>query len=120
MAVLVELMVLARQRDTSCLMFAAPSLATLLAHGRVKCMCSFLTGPASHTVCAGVACAAAHADCTCPPAPACPARRRREVLGYYSGEENAYDMRKAMPRDVHKKSIIPLKRPIRPEELEFD
>jgi N-terminal acetyltransferase B complex catalytic subunit len=44
----------------------------------------------------------------------------REVLGYYSGEENAYDMRKAMPRDVHKKSVIPLKRPIKPEELEFD
>lgn len=63
--------------------------------------------------------AAAPADRPCPPARACPARRR-EVLGYYSGEENAYDMRKAMPRDVHKKSIIPLKRPIRPEELEFD
>lgn len=27
------------------------------------------------------------------------------------------DMRKALPRDVHKKSIIPLGRPVRPEEL---
>mmetsp|Transcript_43648 Transcript_43648/g.130871 ORF Transcript_43648/g.130871 Transcript_43648/m.130871 type:complete len:175 (-) Transcript_43648:141-665(-) len=44
----------------------------------------------------------------------------REVLEYYSGSENAYDMRKAMSRDVHKKSIIPLSRPIRPEELEFE
>ena len=54
----------------------------------------------------------------------------RRVLGYYSGEEDAYgiiifflkylfclDMRKALPRDVHKKSIIPLGRPVRPEEL---
>lgn len=28
------------------------------------------------------------------------------------------DMRKAMPRDVHKKSIIPLKRPVRAEDLD--
>eukprot|EP00798_Chlamydomonas_sp_ICE-L_P021771 gene21771-28789_t len=34
-------------------------------------------------------------------------------------EENAYDMRKAMPRDVHKKSVIPLTKPVRPEDLEF-
>ncbi|KAF5843361.1 hypothetical protein DUNSADRAFT_17939 [Dunaliella salina] len=44
----------------------------------------------------------------------------REVLGYYSGEENAYDMRKAMARDVQRKSVVPLKRPVKPEELEFD
>lgn len=44
----------------------------------------------------------------------------RTVLQYYSGDEDAYDMRKAMPRDVHKKSVIPLKKPVRPEELEFD
>ena len=44
----------------------------------------------------------------------------REVLGYYSGEENAYDMRKAMAKDVHKRSVVPLTRPIRPEELEFE
>lgn len=62
----------------------------------------------------------------------------RRVLKYYSGEEedeDAFgknglfsecrvnvcrypDMRKALPRDVDKKSIIPLERPIRPEELE--
>mmetsp|Transcript_27297 Transcript_27297/g.69489 ORF Transcript_27297/g.69489 Transcript_27297/m.69489 type:complete len:175 (-) Transcript_27297:393-917(-) len=44
----------------------------------------------------------------------------REVLNYYSGEENAYDMRKAMPRDVHRKSVVPLTRPVKPEDLEFD
>ena len=43
----------------------------------------------------------------------------RRVLGYYSGEEDALDMRKALPRDKHKKSIIPLKRPISPSELEW-
>ena len=30
------------------------------------------------------------------------------------------DMRKAMPRDKEKKSIIPLTRPVKPHELEFD
>jgi N-terminal acetyltransferase B complex catalytic subunit len=44
----------------------------------------------------------------------------RTVLQYYSGDEDAYDMRKAMPRDVHMKSVIPLKKPVRPEDLEFD
>jgi len=32
----------------------------------------------------------------------------RQVIGYYSGKEDAYDMRKALPRDVDKKSVIPL------------
>lgn len=44
----------------------------------------------------------------------------RKVLGYYSGEEDAYDMRKALSRDVSKRSVIPLTRPIYPEELECD
>lgn len=44
----------------------------------------------------------------------------RRVLGYYSGEEDAYDLRKAMPRDVLKKSVIPLDRPVHPHELECD
>ncbi|KAL4442463.1 hypothetical protein ABPG77_005047 [Micractinium sp. CCAP 211/92] len=44
----------------------------------------------------------------------------RRVLGYYSNDEDAFDMRKAMPRDVAKRSIIPLKKPVRPEDLEFD
>ncbi|PRP74792.1 N-acetyltransferase 5 [Planoprotostelium fungivorum] len=35
----------------------------------------------------------------------------RQVIGYYSEGEDAYDMRKALPRDVHKKSIIPLPHP---------
>eukprot|EP00008_Paramoeba_atlantica_P007797 CAMPEP_0201489668 /NCGR_PEP_ID=MMETSP0151_2-20130828/23268_1 /ASSEMBLY_ACC=CAM_ASM_000257 /TAXON_ID=200890 /ORGANISM="Paramoeba atlantica, Strain 621/1 / CCAP 1560/9" /LENGTH=171 /DNA_ID=CAMNT_0047875343 /DNA_START=57 /DNA_END=572 /DNA_ORIENTATION=+ len=41
----------------------------------------------------------------------------RRVLGYYSGEEDAFDMRKALQRDVERKSIIPLDRPVTPEEL---
>ena len=44
----------------------------------------------------------------------------RTVLGYYSGDENAYDMRKAMSRDKEGKSVIPLTRPIHPHELEHD
>ncbi|KAL2916960.1 N-alpha-acetyltransferase 20 [Polyrhizophydium stewartii] len=45
----------------------------------------------------------------------------RRVLGYYTGisPEDALDMRKAMPRDVHKRSIVPLKAPVRPEDLEW-
>ena len=44
----------------------------------------------------------------------------RRVLNYYSGEEDGFDMRKAMRRDVEKKSIIPLKRPVHPWEIEWD
>jgi len=44
----------------------------------------------------------------------------RTVLGYYANDENAYDMRKAMPRDKEKKSVIPMTRPVKPHELEFD
>eukprot|EP00271_Cylindrocystis_brebissonii_P015914 TRINITY_DN38994_c0_g1_i1.p1 TRINITY_DN38994_c0_g1~~TRINITY_DN38994_c0_g1_i1.p1 ORF type:complete len:175 (+),score=33.91 TRINITY_DN38994_c0_g1_i1:328-852(+) len=43
----------------------------------------------------------------------------RRVLRYYSGEEDAFDMRKALPRDKLKKSVIPMTRPITPEELEY-
>nr|CAG4645848.1 EOG090X0ENV [Lynceus sp. MCZ IZ 141354] len=44
----------------------------------------------------------------------------RTVLDYYSGEmdEDAYDMRKALSRDVDKKSVIPLQHPVRPDEIE--
>ncbi|CAM9284438.1 unnamed protein product, partial [Chrysoparadoxa australica] len=35
----------------------------------------------------------------------------RQVLGYYSGEEDAYDMRKALPRDKLKESVVPLPHP---------
>jgi len=44
----------------------------------------------------------------------------RRVLEYYSGEqdEDAFDMRKALSRDVEGKSVIPLAHPVRPEELE--
>jgi len=45
----------------------------------------------------------------------------RTVLQYYSGEtdEDAYDMRKALPRDRDKKSMIPLKKPVHMEELDY-
>ena len=45
----------------------------------------------------------------------------RRVLGYYSGDlpEDAFDMRKALPRDVKKKSAIPLDHPILPVDLEW-
>jgi N-terminal acetyltransferase B complex catalytic subunit len=45
----------------------------------------------------------------------------RRVLGYYSGlkNEDAFDMRKALSRDVEKKSVIPLKHPVTPEDLEW-
>lgn len=39
----------------------------------------------------------------------------RRVLDYYSGEpdEDAFDMRKALSKDVQKRSIIPLPHPVR-------
>jgi len=45
----------------------------------------------------------------------------RRVLGYYSGEnpEDALDMRKALPRDRYKQSVIPLDHPVLPEDLEW-
>ena len=42
----------------------------------------------------------------------------REVLGYYSGTENAFDMRKALSRDREKRSMKPLGRAVHPHELE--
>lgn len=43
----------------------------------------------------------------------------RRVLEYYSGEEDAFDMRKALIRDTKKESVIPMKRPITADELEW-
>ncbi|KXS18569.1 acyl-CoA N-acyltransferase [Gonapodya prolifera JEL478] len=48
----------------------------------------------------------------------------RRVLGYYTGQggegdEDAFDMRKAMKRDVNKESVVPMKRAIQPWELEW-
>lgn len=40
----------------------------------------------------------------------------RQVIGYYSGEEDAYDMRKALSKDPEKKSMIPLPHPVYPGE----
>lgn len=45
----------------------------------------------------------------------------RRVLGYYRGSTNgaqdAFDMRKALPRDVNKQSIIPLPKPVHPYDI---
>jgi len=45
----------------------------------------------------------------------------RTVLQYYSGDkdEDAYDMRKALPRDIDKRSMVPLKEPVHMDELEY-
>jgi N-terminal acetyltransferase B complex catalytic subunit len=43
----------------------------------------------------------------------------RQVIGYYSGQEDAYDMRKALPRDIDKESVVPMTRKVLPEELEW-
>ena len=44
----------------------------------------------------------------------------RTVTNYYSGpEEDAYDMRKAMPRDVNKLTLHTERNVISPSELEF-
>ncbi len=45
----------------------------------------------------------------------------RRVLEYYSGDdaEDAFDMRKALSRDVSKESVVPLNRPVTIEELEW-
>jgi N-terminal acetyltransferase B complex catalytic subunit len=44
----------------------------------------------------------------------------RRVLGYYSGEEDALDMRRALSADPGGESVVPLARPVRPAELEWD
>eukprot|EP01080_Neovahlkampfia_damariscottae_P005084 gene5084-8684_t len=44
----------------------------------------------------------------------------RRVLGYYSGEEDAFDMRKSLKRDKKKKAMVPLKHPVKPEDLGED
>ncbi|KAL2510688.1 Acyl-CoA N-acyltransferases (NAT) superfamily protein [Abeliophyllum distichum] len=44
----------------------------------------------------------------------------RWVLRYYSGDEDGLDMRKALSQDVEKKSVIPLMKPVTPDELEYD
>lgn len=42
----------------------------------------------------------------------------RTVLEYYSGDEDAYDMRKSLARDIYKRSMIPLTQPVRPEDID--
>ena len=42
----------------------------------------------------------------------------RRVIGYYSGEEDAYDMRKPLSRDVEGKSCIPLDHPVYPDDID--
>ncbi|KAI9221478.1 acyl-CoA N-acyltransferase [Blastocladiella britannica] len=46
----------------------------------------------------------------------------RRVLKYYASDgdeaaEDAFDMRKALPRDVNKESVVPLKHPVRAEDI---
>lgn len=42
----------------------------------------------------------------------------RRILGYYSDpDEDAFDMRKALSRDVDKKSVIPLPYPVRWQDM---
>ncbi|KAI9471560.1 N-acetyltransferase 5 [Coemansia sp. RSA 989] len=48
----------------------------------------------------------------------------RQVIDYYMSDgvmpsEYAYDMRKALPRDVDKKSIVPVKHPVHVEDTFF-
>ena len=44
----------------------------------------------------------------------------RQVIEYYSGEEDAYDMRKALPRDKKKESVVPrVPFECTPEEIEW-
>ena len=42
----------------------------------------------------------------------------RQVIGYYSGEEDAYDMRKPLSRDTERKSAIPLGHPVYPDDID--
>lgn len=47
----------------------------------------------------------------------------RRVLEYYSSEtdsEDAFDMRKSMPKDEQKLSMVPLNYPVRPEDTIFE
>lgn len=45
----------------------------------------------------------------------------RFYFRYYSGDdpEDAWDMRKALARDEKKQSVIPMDRPVLPQELEW-
>lgn len=61
---------------------------------------------APHSYCRGVAGSSAASTLSC--------RLLQQSAGALA------DMRKAMPRDRDKESMVPLKKPIRPEDLEFD
>lgn len=41
----------------------------------------------------------------------------RTILQYYAGEEDAYDMRKALSRDTNRASVVPLGKAVRSEEV---
>ena len=49
----------------------------------------------------------------------------RRVLNYYGSsgkdgmEEDAFDMRKSMTRDELKETMVPLKKPVKPEDIEW-
>ncbi|XP_063713171.1 N-alpha-acetyltransferase 20-like [Symsagittifera roscoffensis] len=40
------------------------------------------------------------------------------VVAIHAENENAYDMRKALSRDVDRKSVVPLKQPVYPEDVD--
>jgi N-terminal acetyltransferase B complex catalytic subunit len=44
----------------------------------------------------------------------------RRVLNYYNGEDDAFDMRKALRRDTEKKSVVPSNKDWLPHELEWN
>lgn len=41
----------------------------------------------------------------------------RTIINYYGGNEDAYDMRKGLARDETKSSLIPIKTPVRAEDV---
>lgn len=41
----------------------------------------------------------------------------RTILNYYGGDEDAYDMRKALARDMDRSSMIPIERPVKVDEM---
>ena len=46
-------------------------------------------------------------------------RARSAHGGGTTADEDAYDMRKALSRDVDKKSVVPLTKPVHMNELEY-
>jgi len=43
----------------------------------------------------------------------------RTITGYYSGEEDAYEMRKALPRDINKASLGTTEKVVNPSQIKL-